>query len=466
MKKFFEKYDLLKISGIMVLLSAILTWLIPYGYFSGSEMVTDEITRVGFIDFAQQGLSGIYFFAVLVTFLFVLGGFYQVLSKRAGYQKLIKTISEKLKGKEIPFVLITSLVFAILTSLVNEYFPLLVLVPFVITILNRLKVDKISAFVSTFGGMLVGTLGSTFSTKVVGQFTSAFTTVTTENVILTQTILFVIGYLLVATFTLLRMRKRSAKDFEAYDKFELEKLENSKKAPKTWAYVIGIVLFIIVTVLAYLPWETWNIKIFTTATDWINELSVGGVPFLSYVFSKFTAFGKWEIAEIQVVMIAATLLIHWFGRMSLDEIFESFGEGFKKMGNVIVIMLCVYLVVVIAVSYPVIPVLIDWIATLTKNFNSFIAFACASIASLFSVEAQYSVSLAGNYFATMFKDAQETSLIVFQSAWGWISFFAPSSVILMMGLSYLNIPYKDWMKFIWKFLLIMLVIIFVIIILV
>lgn len=466
MKKFFEKYDLIKVSGILVLLSVILTWLIPYGYFSGSEMVTDEITRVGFIDFAQQGLYGIYYFSVLVTFLFVLGGFYQVLSKRAGYQKLVKSISEKLKGREIPFVLIISLVFAICTSMVNEYFPLLALIPFVITILNRLKVDKISAFVSTFGGMLVGTIGSTYSAKVVGQFTRVFTSASADNVLLTQAILFVIAYLLLAAFTLLRMRKMSTKNFVAYDKFELEKLENSKKAPKTWAYAIGIVLFVVVTVLAYLPWETWNVTIFTTATDWVNNFSISGVPFVSYVFSKFNAFGKWDIFSIQFVMVAATILIHWFGRMSLDEIFECFGEGFKKIGNVIVVMLIVYLIVEVAVSFPVIPVVIDWIATLTKGFNSAITFVCASITSLFSVEAQYSMSLAGNYFATMFKDAHETSLIVFQSAWGWISFFAPSSVILMMGLSYLNIPYKDWMKFIWKFLIILLVVIFVIILLV
>ena len=31
-----------------------------------------------------------------------------------------------------------------------------------------MKIDKITAFVSTFGGLLVGALGSTYSTKVAG----------------------------------------------------------------------------------------------------------------------------------------------------------------------------------------------------------------------------------------------------------------------------------------------------------
>lgn len=466
MKKFFEKYDLIKISGIMVLLCVVLSWVLPYGYFDGSEMVTQDITRIGLIGLAQNGLYGIYYFSVLVTFLFVLGGFYQVLSRCAGYQRLIKNISEKLKGHEIPFVLIVSLIFAILSSLINEYFPLLALIPLVITILNRLKVDKISAFVATFGGLLVGTLGSTFSSKVAGQLTKIFASANTDNVLITQAILFVIGYLLLAAFTLLRMRNKKNVAFEEYDKFELEKVETSKKAPKTWPYIIGIVLFILVTVLAYLPWGTWNITLFTDITDWVNELAIGNVPVVSYIFSKFTAFGEWDIFGLQIVMLFATLLIHWIGKVSLDEIFECYGTGFKKIGNVIFVMLTVYLIVQLAVSFPVIPVIIDWFAKLVSGFNTFITCICAAIASLFGVEMQYVMDLGGTYFATLFKDVQNTSMVAFQSAYGWVSFFAPSSVILMMGLSYLNIPYKDWMKFIWKFLIILLVVIFVIILLV
>ena len=111
-------------------------------------MVTEDITRVGLTNFMQYGLLGMYYFTVLITFLFVLGGFYQVLSKTAGYQSIIKSISGKLKGHETVFVLIVSFVFALVCAVTNEYFPILIFVPFIITILNRLKVDKISAFSS------------------------------------------------------------------------------------------------------------------------------------------------------------------------------------------------------------------------------------------------------------------------------------------------------------------------------
>ena len=91
--KRFEKNDLFKITGLMVLLTAILTWLIPYGYFNGGELVTQEITRIGIFDFFTYGLLGLYYFTVLVTFLLVLCGFYQVLAKIPSYQRITTSIS-------------------------------------------------------------------------------------------------------------------------------------------------------------------------------------------------------------------------------------------------------------------------------------------------------------------------------------------------------------------------------------
>ena len=62
MKKFWEKHDLVKIAGIMVLFVVLLSWVIPQGYWSGSELMVSDITRVGIFDFFTYGLLGIYYF--------------------------------------------------------------------------------------------------------------------------------------------------------------------------------------------------------------------------------------------------------------------------------------------------------------------------------------------------------------------------------------------------------------------
>ena len=142
MKKFFEKHDLVKITIGMILLTVLLTWIVKQGYFNG-ELSVGEITRVGIFDLGTYGLLGMYYFTVLVTFIFVLGAFYQFLSKLGAYQKLTDKISNRWKGKEIIYSLIVSFLFAALASIVNEYLILVAFMPFVITVLSKMKVDKI-----------------------------------------------------------------------------------------------------------------------------------------------------------------------------------------------------------------------------------------------------------------------------------------------------------------------------------
>lgn len=465
MKKIFGKYDLIKVSGILVLLATFLTWLIPYGYFSGSEMVVEDITRVGLVNFMQYGLLGMYYFTVLITFLFVLGGFYEVLSKAAGYQKLVNGISRKLANHKVIVVIAVSLIFALLTSVSNEYFPLFVLIPFVITVLSKMKVDKISAFVATFGGMLVGTIGSTYSAKVVGYINSTLGTETTTYLGI-KILLFVLAFVLLSVFTVLRMNKikKNAK-FEEYDKFEVT--TKGKEEVKSWPYAIIFGILFLVTVLAYFPWSTFEITLFTDITTWVNELALFDAPIISYFFGDFTEFGKWDIFTIQFVMLATTVLIHFVSKISWDEIFEAYGVGFKKMGYVVVVLLMVYFILELTVMFPVIPVLVDYICSLADEFNilgAMLTFVASLVASIFGVEMQYVVSLAGNYLATTYASATNVIAIIIQSAFGLVSFIVPSSAILMVGLAYLDIPYKDWFKHIWKFLLAMLVAIIIIII--
>ena len=45
--------------------------------------------------------------------------------------------------------------------------------------------------------------------------------------------------------------------------------------------------------------------------------------------------------------------------------------------------------------------------------------------------------------------------LIFQAIYGIVMVIAPTSIFLLVGLSYLNVSYKDWVKYIWKFTLIM-----------
>ena len=53
---------------------------------------------------------------------------------------------------------------------------------------------------------------------------------------------------------------------------------------------------------------------------------------------------------------------------------------------------------------------------------------------------------------TLYKDYDLIALIL-QSIHGIVMLIAPVSVILVAGLKYLNISYKEWLKNVWKYLL-------------
>ena len=465
MRKVWEKHDLIKISGIMVLITILLTWVIPGGYFDGTALQSEDITRVGLTNFMQYGLLGIYYFTVLVTFLFVLGGFYQLIGKSKGYQQFVKKFSDIFTGSEVIIVLLTMFLFGALNSVTNEFFPLIVFIPLVVSILSRLKVDRISTFNATFGGLLIGVLGSTLSSKVVGYINSIFNT-TATTYLAAKIVLFVLAYIGLAVFTLLRMRNVKKDSKEEYDKFAI-KVSNSNPAAKSGlGYAIFFILLFIVVILAYLPWATWGVKVFDNVTSWVNELSLFGAPVISYVFGNFVAFGSWDIFTIQFVLLTATILVCIFDSFSLNEVLDSYGEGFVKMGPVVITLLFVYLILEIAVMYPVVPVITDWFATISESFSAFWNSIAIFIASLFGVEIQYLMSLIGTYYASSFAENSGEIALIIQMMFGLVSFFAPSSVILMLGLSYLDIPYRSWLEFIWKFLVALLLVIIIIIIII
>ena len=459
MKKFWEKHDLFKLAGLMVLITVILTWTIPQGMFQG-ELTIGEITRVGIFDFFTYGLLGMYYFTVLVTFVFVLGGFYQVLSKTGGYQKLTDSIAKKFKGKETLFVLIVSLIIAGLTAVMNEYFVIMAFVPLLITILSKMKLDKITGFAATFGSILIGILGSIYTTKII-SFSVKDLGVEYGTYMWVKLVMFAVAFIAFSVFNVMHIKKtlKNKKADELVDMFASSEVT---KKNKVWPLALTFIIFALIAILAYLPWvDVWNITFFNELLVKINEFEILGSPVFAYLLGNVGAFGTWDIFGIQFIMLIMALVIKWIYKLKNEEFFTAFGEGFAKTGKLVILMLTAYLVLEFAVMFPVLPVIADAIMKLTDKFNVLLGILSGLVVSLFSVEYQYTVSLVGGYLATNYASLTEQIAIMLQSTYGLVSMFAPTSVILLMGLSYSGITYKEWFKYIWKFLIFMLLVIII-----
>ncbi len=164
MKKFFEKHDLFKLVGICLLVIVALTWFLKQAGFSGSSFEVDPtLSRIGLFDVVTYGCTVIDIYFVNIVFVFAVAGFYKFLGSLSAYRALTNKIASSFKGKEKIFVAISILVFACLAGLLNEYFVLIALVPFMISILSNMKVDKITGLAATYGGIMIVLLGSTYS---------------------------------------------------------------------------------------------------------------------------------------------------------------------------------------------------------------------------------------------------------------------------------------------------------------
>ena len=52
--------------------------------------------------------------------------------------------------------------------------------------------------------------------------------------------------------------------------------------------------------------------------------------------------------------------------------------------------------------------------------------------------------------------------VLFQSIYGLVQIFGPTSILLIVSLSYLDVPYSKWLKYIWRFVLSLFIVIFII----
>lgn len=454
MKKDGKKFDLVKISGCMVLLTVLLTWIIPQGTFSGTGVEIGDITRVGLFDFFTYGFLGMYYFTVLVTFIFVLGAFYQVLSRIGGYQALITKLAKAFKKKEILFVLLVSFIITGIASVTNEYILLLTAIPFLISIMKEMKLDKLTSFSTTFGAVLVGTIGSLYSTKIVGM-NVGYLQVAYSSLWYIRLIILLLAYVVFNVFNILHLRKslKSKENELVEDMFESN---NTTKKKTIWPVATVLSIFAVISFMAYFPWsEVCKIEWFDQALKAITEYKLFDSTIFAYILGNVNAFGSWDMFGIQALMVITTLILKWIYKLDKDEFIASYGEGFKKSLKLVVLLLMAYLVLEFTVMYPVIPTIVDWFISLSDKFNVLLTSVAGLFTSIFTVEYQYTVNLIGTYLTTTFADNAKHIAIILQTTYGLASIFAPSSAILLIGLSYLDIKYTEWLKYIWKFLLIM-----------
>ncbi len=473
MKKKEKKYGFLKGVLVLVCIALVLSWLIPNGALAETGFQEGVMTRIGLND-----LSWIFYYTVIyfsidkIMFLLAIGGLYGVLTRTSAYNNLVTSIAKKLSGNKKLAVVLFSVLIAGLTSILTQTFAVVLFIPFIISILNKMKLDKMTIFATTFGSLLVGILGATYGTEgavyLNNYLVSGEQTIhdLINATILVRAGILVIGLLLFNFFTINHMNTVD-KNASGEEIFPLEEIEEDKRKNKLPIIILGLLTFIIV-ILAFINWNNnFLIDTFTNFHESLFKVKIGGDFYIikDLLGANIGELGTWDLFSLTAVVFIFTLILGLCYRMHFEEFVDNFKAGAKKMLLPCLVVVGAFLVMVIVYMSPYIATIINKFLSMTDGFNLATMTLSSFIANIFHADLGYTGYILGSYLAVEYVDYLNPIYVILTSTYGFVQFFAPTSVILGVGLTTLNVKYKEWLSYIWKFLVGMLICLLVIFIL-
>ena len=460
-----KKTGLFKIIMFTLLGILLVTWFVPASYFTDGNLSSLGMNRVGFFDFFQLlfGTFGFAYFIQIFILLVSIGALYGVLVKTGKYGALIEKIASKFKGKEQVFLIAAAFLIAALTSVFDYGLLLFIFIPAIISIILAMGYDKITACITTFGAILIGTIGTTLGYNIVGVINEQINgTLTTALPYKIGMFVLCFAALVVYLLKVKKTNKVDKEDAKTIDMFAGEKISNK------YSVAPIIVIFSILFVLLIMGCTAWNstfgINVFTDFNTKVSEVSIKGFAIFGNLLGTVNAFGNWYYAEMTIMCLLAALLLGRFYRMKHRDMFSYMSQGAKNMLAPALMIVLVYAVIYFAGNTMFYPTIADFILKATSKFNIFFSTIVMILGSALHVDMLYVASYVIPQLAA--QDVNTTVLaVLIQGIYGVTMFVAPTSVILVLGLSYLNIPYKEWIKKTWKLALVLFAIVMVALIL-
>ena len=454
-----KKNSIIKAIVITFLIYVLASWVIPSGSFQNGVFTKGTTSPVGIGDIF------IYPISTSITSIFVLGGLvilligalYGVMNKTGVYTNLVEGSAKKFSGREKSFLVISILLFAILASLTTLTLPLLILVPFFVAVILSLGFNKMTAFLSTVGAILVGNMGTVFGYNVDGyNFNNYFFGLKATDNLVWKAVLFVLltAVLIFYVIKTSKINKKSTKEETIIPLYTKEKASKKSSTP----LVVVTILAVVIALVAMFNWNGalgTQKNIFDTWYSNITSVKLNDYPLFANLLGSVKAFGLWTNYELAMLLIILMLVIGFIYNLKLKETYEAAVEGAKEVLSVaaVAILANILLLVVNSASASFIPTIYNAVFKMVKGFN----FATMSIAGMIGSIgfSQYPYLLNSLYDPTtaMYAKSLSEASFILQVMHGFTMILVPTSVGLVVGLKYLGISYKEWLKENWRLLL-------------
>lgn len=443
--------------GILLVMT-ILTWVVPSGQYdyqedgepiAGSyhevENAAQPITSV-----VLAPLEGLYEAIDIAAFILMVGGFLGVIAKTGALDAGIAAIIRKLKGRERLLIPILMCAFALGGTTFGMAEETIAFYPLVLPIMVAAGYDTVAAVAVIMLGAGVGVLGSTVNPFATG-IAAGFAGVSLGDGILLRVVMLLALLALAIWFVMAyaqRVKADPSKSLVADRMGELAAHfhtlpENGDDKPLTGVQKLALALFaltFLVMIYAVIPFGDMGLPL-PALGWWFPELSA------LFLFSSILLGVCCGLGELNVV--------------------GAFVSGAGELLGVAFIIGVSRGITVIMNNGMITDTILHWgeaaltgagsLAFLALTYLIYLplSFLIPSTSGLATLSMPIMAPLAD--FAGV---GRELVITAFQSACGIVNLITPTSAVVMGGLAIGRVPYDRWLRFSWKLLLIIFVVVF------
>jgi len=442
--------------GILLIMT-ILTWIIPagqYDYGENGEPIAGSYHRVEdssqpITSVVTAPLQGLYEGIDIAAFILMVGGFLGVVAKTGAIDAGISAIVRKLQGREMLLIPILMCAFAVGGTTFGMAEETIAFYPLVLPIMVAAGYDTVTAVATIMLGAGVGVIASTVNPFATG-IAAGFAGVTLgEGILLRVVILLVL--LALAIWYVMAYAARVKADHNRslvadhrsghLEHFGALKQESVQLGGVQKLALILFAVTFLVMVYAVIPFEDMGLP----------------VPSLG-----------WWFPELSALFLFSSILTGLLCRLKEEETVTAFVSGAAELLGVAFIIGISRGITVIMNQGNITDTILSWGEAALSGAGSLIfivltyliylplSFLIPSSSGLATLSMPIMAPLAD--FAGV-----DRALVItaFQSACGILNLITPTSAVVMGALAIGRVPYDRWLKFVWKLILMIFIIILV-----
>lgn len=423
---------------IIVVVVACLTWFVPGGEYQ-RELVNGKTLVVpnsfSFAKSQPQGIGavltapikGFIQAAQIIVFCFIVGGAFNIIQTTGAVtvsvQKIAFTFSNR-KSLQKFFIPTTMLLFSLggtLFGMCEETMPfVLIFIPLALS----LGYDSLVGTAIPFLGAAAGFAGAVFNPFTVG-IAQGIAELPLYSGMEYRFFVWILSTIGMTAFVMIYANKIK-KNPEKSPVFELDQARKRELKLDTNAPAV-ITIYHKLVLLAFLVA--------------MGLLLVGVLKF------------KWYIDEIAALFFGLGIVAGLLGKLSLNEITDSFKAGAKDMMGVALIIACARAILVVAVDGKILDVMLYSLASLISHFHPIVAaqamFVTQGIINFFVHSGSGQAALTMPVMAPLadvIGISRQTAVLAFVFGEGWINPILPTSGVTMGILGLAGISWEKWAK--------------------